>query len=47
MEVFDSTIFSSICTTAALTPAATEAKRLAPLLPTVRTVEVLQFCSWS
>jgi len=29
------------------TPAAIDAKRLALLLPTMRTVDVLQFCSWS
>ena len=29
----------------ALTPAATAENRLPPLLPTMRTVEVLQFCS--
>ena len=28
-------------------PALTEAKRLAWLEPTIRTVEVEQFCSWS
>ena len=28
-------------------PAEMEAKRFAWLLPTMRTVEVLQFCSWS
>ena len=28
-------------------PAEIEAKRFAWLLPTMRTVEVLQFCSWS
>lgn len=31
----------------ALTPAADEVKRLAPLDPTMHAVEVLQFCSWS
>ena len=31
----------------ALTPADTDAKRLAWLEPTSRTVEVEQFCSWS
>ena len=31
----------------ALTPAETEANRLALLEPTSRTVEVEQFCSWS
>jgi hypothetical protein len=30
-----------------LTPAETEAKRLALLDPTSRTVDVEQFCSWS
>ena len=28
-------------------PAETDAKRLARLEPTMRTVEALQFCSWS
>ena len=40
-------IFQKLGPESAQMPAARDVKRLAPLEPTMRTVEVLQFCSWS